>query len=244
MVNDLKFKSLKPDYIFALHNLPGFPRGKVILKDEIFASASEGMVIQMKGATSHAAHPENGRNPGFPMARIILDFRKISEDKRSFKDFALITPIHARLGEIAFGTSPGEGELMATIRAFYNEDLKLTRDKALRSIEQHCKKEGIEYYTSFREHFPSTVNDKESLDIMEKAVEMTGLAKGTIYQPFKWSEDFGQFSGRYKTGFFGLGSGKDQPQLHNANFDFPDEIIPNGIRMFERIIREITGNND
>jgi metal-dependent amidase/aminoacylase/carboxypeptidase family protein len=57
--------------------------------------------------------------------------------------------------------------------------------------------------------------------------------------PFLWSEDFGLFSSHTKTLLFGLGSGKTQPQLHEPNFDFPDELIPTGVSMFWEIIEQI-----
>lgn len=56
--------------------------------------------------------------------------------------------------------------------------------------------------------------------------------------PFRWSEDFGLFSKHTKTLLFGLGSGKKQPQLHEPNFDFPDELIETGVNMFWEIIKQ------
>jgi len=42
---------------------------------------------------------------------------------------------------------------------------------------------------------------------------------------------------------FGLGSGVHTPGLHHPAYDFPDELIPTGLAMFEGIIREILGKN-
>ena len=38
---------------------------------------------------------------------------------------------------------------------------------------------------------------------------------------------------------FGLGSGINQPPLHNADFDFPDELIEIGSSMFLRISQQL-----
>jgi metal-dependent amidase/aminoacylase/carboxypeptidase family protein len=59
--------------------------------------------------------------------------------------------------------------------------------------------------------------------------------------PIKWGEDFGWFSQKYKTGFFRLGAGINTPALHHNDYDFPDELIPTGIKMFSEIIKEILG---
>lgn len=60
VLNDEKFAQIKPDYVFALHNLPGFMAGSVVVKPGIFAAASKGMIIKLHGKTSHASEPETG----------------------------------------------------------------------------------------------------------------------------------------------------------------------------------------
>ncbi len=58
VIEDPKFKEIEPDYIFALHNLPGFEKNKIILKETEFASASKGMKVKLKGKSSHASETE------------------------------------------------------------------------------------------------------------------------------------------------------------------------------------------
>ena len=41
---------------------------------------------------------------------------------------------------------------------------------------------------------------------------------------------------------FGLGAGTDVPDLHNPDYDFPDDIIETGISMFKNIINQILNN--
>jgi metal-dependent amidase/aminoacylase/carboxypeptidase family protein len=43
---------------------------------------------------------------------------------------------------------------------------------------------------------------------------------------------------------FGLGAGMETPALHNADYDFPDEIIETGINMFQSIISNILQDFD
>jgi metal-dependent amidase/aminoacylase/carboxypeptidase family protein len=38
---------------------------------------------------------------------------------------------------------------------------------------------------------------------------------------------------------FGIGAGLQTPALHQANYDFPDEIIETGMNMFKGIIERI-----
>lgn len=59
--------------------------------------------------------------------------------------------------------------------------------------------------------------------------------------PQRWSEDFGQFGKGAKAAMFWLGSGEDQPQLHNPDFDFPDAAIPAGAGIFLHTLRNLLG---
>ena len=60
---DPKFQSLRPDYAFALHNLPGLPLGRVALDEGPVNCASRGMRIALTGKTTHASTPEHGASP-------------------------------------------------------------------------------------------------------------------------------------------------------------------------------------
>ena len=116
VLDDPKYSGLAPDYVFALHNLPGYPLGRVILMEGTFASASTGLIVELKGATSHAAEPNRGRSPALAAAQLIQGFTAMPQECTALHEAALVTVIHARVGERAFGTTPGEGVVMATLR--------------------------------------------------------------------------------------------------------------------------------
>ena len=59
---------------------------------------------------------------------------------------------------------------------------------------------------------------------------------------FRWYEDFDSCTNKYNGARFGLGSGINHPQLHNPDYDFPDEIIENGVKIFYHIYKQITKN--
>lgn len=239
VINDEKFKKIKIDYAFALHNLPGFPKGEIVLKNETFASASKGMIIKLKGKTSHAGEPENGISPAIAMADIIKQINALSEKKKQFSNFILVTIIHARLGEIAFGTSPGYAEIMVTLRTYSNHDMKKLVSLAENIAIENAEINKLKYEISFTEEFPATVNYGEMVKYVEQASLALGINYSYLENPFRWSEDFAHFTQHFKGALFGLGSGLNHPQLHNPDYDFPDEIIENGIKMYYEIYKQI-----
>lgn len=241
VIDDPQFAALQPDYTFALHNLPGFAAGSVVVRNNHFAAASKGMIIRLTGKTSHAANPEHGISPAMAVADIIKDLTDLSMSKKGFQDFKLITIIHTRLGEIAFGTTPGYAEVMATLRSFRNDDMQRLTEKAIEIAEKAADQYRLHEKIEWREEFPATINDQECVDIIRQTATKNNLKIKEPETPFRWSEDFGYFTSEYKGAMFGIGSGVKHPDLHHPDYDFPDEIIPQAITMFDGIIRNILG---
>ncbi|MDX2301277.1 MAG: amidohydrolase [Microscillaceae bacterium] len=239
MLQDAKMHGIFVDYAFALHNLPGYPLHSILVKEGSFNAASKGMIVTLKGLTSHAAEPEKGINPSIALAEIIQELHQLSLEKDKFNNFTLITVIHALLGEISFGTSPGNAELRFTLRAFENEDMRMLSSLTVSRIMNIVEKKKIAWQVNWTDEFAATVNDPHCVQIIREVALKENFSLQELDQPFKWSEDFGQFTKKYKGAIFGLGAGLDHPALHNPNYDFPDEIIETGIRMFEGIIQKI-----
>lgn len=239
VLEDEKWTDIDPDYVFALHNLPGYEKGEIILRRDIFSSASKGLIVRLKGETSHAAHPENGRSPLLAMLGIIQGLIAIPGQYTKFSNSALITIIHSRLGEIAFGTSPGVAEVMATLRSHFNEDMDTMTGEAFKLVAYQSDAYELESKLELVEEFPATNNDDFCYEIVKDSAE--SLDKKIIYpdNPFPWSEDFGYFTEEYKGALFGLGAGRKHPQLHNSNYDFPDGIIIDGVNIFIEIVKRV-----
>ena len=243
VLKDEKFNAVKPDYVFALHNLPGFPINSVIIKQGIFASASKGMIVKLSGKTSHASEPENGISPVPAVASIIQKLPLLPDKMPNKKNFSLITIIHLRVGSVAFGTSPGEGEIMATFRAFENDDLDTLTKMSEKIIKEEAKNYGLKYSVDWTEEFPSSINNNGCVGIVKKCSEKLNLNIIEIEEPFRWSEDFGHFLSKYEGVLFGVGSGKEHPDLHNPDYDFSDSIIKPSVELFYSITKEILDNN-
>jgi len=242
VLNDKKFQQIQPDYVFALHNLPGFEKGTVVLKENTFAAASIGFIASLKGESSHAGHPEQGRSPALAMAQLVQSLSSIPQFDTPLQEAAKVTVIHARLGERAFGTSPGYADVMATLRTYDDGLLKAIRKKAEDLAKNLAKTYHLEVETEWVESFPATNNDREMVSLIEEVATRKNISILQKKIPFSWSEDFGCFTNKFTGAIFGLGSGKEHPVLHAPDYDFPDEIISTGVDMFIGIIDKIQAN--
>jgi len=224
VLEDIHFET--PDFIFALHNLPGFTENQFILKEGTFASASKGMIIKLTGKTSHAAEPEKGISPALAMAELVTFFTELNLMENLFSDFVLSTVVHARLGEIAFGITPGYAEVMVTIRSFSDSDMQELIKFSEQKVTGISQKYKIQSEISFVDEFPATVNNSKCIPQLISLCNENNIQYQILENPFKWSEDFGQFTSVIPGAMIGIGSGDNHPNLHNPFYDFPDSIIP------------------
>lgn len=238
VLSDKKFEGLNPDFVFALHNLPGFPMNYVLVKDGTFSCASTGMIIKLKGKTSHAAEPDKGLNPASAIAKIISELRLYSIPEKEGR-ILLVTPIYCQIGKKAFGTNPGNAELLLTLRASNENDFIEIKNRVLAIVKKTAMEEGLEMNYNWVEEFPVTANNSNCNSIVKQSAEQAGLSLLQINKPFRWSEDFGHFLKKYPGAIFGLGAGIKHPALHNPDYDFPDELIKTGIKIFYNIYRII-----
>jgi len=239
VVENKEFQNLNPDYMFGLHNVPGKHLHQILIKNGSFAAASKGMTISLHGATSHAAEPEKGINPAMGISKIVNQLNELIKNKNLFSDLTLLTFIYIRMGEVSFGTSAGNAKMGITLRSFENSDMELLTRKAEEIIEEICKKEKLNYNIEYDEVFPSTINDDYCNSLIVNAATEIKYNIEHLDTTFKWSEDFGYYTEKYPCGFFGLGSGKNQPALHNSDYNFPDEIIETGANMFFKIYKQL-----
>jgi amidohydrolase len=241
VIQDPKYAEIQPDYVFALHNLPGYPLGDIILSDGLFASASTGLAIELTGATSHAAEPEKGRSPALAVAQLIEAISSVPQFYTALDKTAQATIIHAEVGEVAFGTSPGQGKVMATLRSHSQEMMDILVEKSTELAKGIAATYGLEITTKLMQPFPVTTNYPEATAIVRKAAHELGMTIHDLEVPFAWSEDFGHFTAKHKGALFGLGSGEKQPALHHPDYDFPDALIERGVGIFLKILQSLVG---
>ena len=238
ILEDPLFQDIKPDMAYGLHNLPGFPKGEIRFKQGCFAAASFGLKLCFEGRTAHASQPETGKSPSELMAVLIHQLEKKREQLKEVKPLTTFVITHAVLGEETFGVAPGHAEIWLTLRSFDDHNLELMADQILNLCKARAKDNLFDFSFSEHESFAATNSDENCVKTIETAAKNLELPYGTLDEPFRWSEDFGRFGSVCPIGFFGLGSGIDQPALHDAQYDFPDDILETGMTMFWEIIRQ------
>ena len=98
----------------------------------------------------------------------------------------------------------------------------------------------LEHAFSYHDVFLHSRNDPEAAARLRAALDAEGIA----HEPglaIRASEDFGRFGTVSKSAMLFIGTGEDVPALHNPDYDFPDDLIPLGARIFARTARDLLG---
>jgi amidohydrolase len=235
-----KFLSLKPDFVFALHNLPGFTKNQIVFKNGTFTCAVNSIIIKLNGKTAHAGEPENGINPALAIATITTQFDAITQTDISKENYCLITPVYIKMGGKAYGVSAGSGEIHFTIRSNSNSKMKKIETSLENIAQTVADKYQLKCTINWTESFEANENNITAINFIKKAAEINNLELLEKENPFSWGEDFGLYTQHYSGALFGIGSGENIPALHNPDYDFPDAIIPSGVSIFYQISKQIT----
>lgn len=237
VLKDKNFNEIKPDWVFGLHNLPGFPMHEVVVKKDSFTASVTSIVIDFQGKTTHAAEPEHGINPAMAISELILQASLWSNNLQKREDFAVITPIHIDMGSKAFGTSAGQATIGFTIRTWTEREMERLKAKLENFLITVAKKHRLKLSFKYLEEFKACENHPEATEKIKKVAKSQNLKVTETLMPFKWGEDFGLFTQKFKGAFFGLGAGEDSPALHNPDYDFPDVLIPSGATLFYELCK-------
>jgi amidohydrolase len=238
---DPRFAEITPDWAFALHNMPGHPLGQAIIAAGPANCASEGLRVVFRGRTAHASAPETGVSPALALAQLMPAALAAGTGGVLKPGFRLVSICHARMGEPAFGITPGEGELWLTLRTLADADMAALRDEVTGLAEGFAKVHGLEIEFTHHDRFAACVNDPEATTAIRRALEALAVPQGDTGIPMRASEDFGLFGRHARSAMFLLGSGEASPALHNPDYDFPDTLIPLGVAIFDRIRRDLLG---
>jgi len=239
VVADPVFQEIKPDWAFAIHNEPGRPFGYVSTRAGLINCASLGLAIKLTGKTAHAADPEDGVSPAITVAKLIPALGALGAGGALDDDFRLVTVTHVRIGEPTFGIAPGEAVIYATLRTAH-DDAMAAIDADARNLVTELA-EAADLIASFEvfDNFAASINDAEATDVAVAAMNAIGIPNGEDGLPMRASEDFGVFGWDAKAAMLCLGPGENYAALHNPDYDFPDDLIPVGAAIFERIARDI-----
>lgn len=236
---DARFQVLGINMAFALHNMPGLPLGALAVAAGPTTCASRGMRLTLKGRTAHASEPQKAVSPMRALSGLMPALESLRKgDDPSDDGFAMVTITHASMGAQAFGITPGDGTLLATLRTRDDAAMAGLVSQVEALVAEHAGY--MSFNVSWEDVFVAKRSTRAAADILASVASDLGLPRIDGLLPISGSEDFGGL-GATESALAFIGSG-DGPALHAPDYAFPDALIPVGAELLERAARLALGD--
>ena len=233
MVEEGLFKKFPVDAVYALHNWPGLPVGKMAVRPGAMMAATDEIKIKVRGRGGHAALPHLAADPVVATAHIITALQTIASRNANPIDALVVSVCSMQTSQVgAFNVIPGHVELVGTVRSFSPEMRELAEKRIKEIATSVAQGLGASAEVEYRRGYPATVNTEKEAVFAARVGEKV-FGKGNVVtdgEPTMGGEDFSYMLQAKPGAYVFLGQGGQQGGcfLHNPGYDFNDEVIPFG----------------
>lgn len=241
MLDDSLFGRFHCDAIYALHTWPGLPPGVIGVNPGPMMAAADSFEILVEGRGGHGAHPYQTTDPVVIAAHLITALQTVVSRNVPGPEAAVLTIAAVKAGSLdAMNVIPHSARMVGTVRTFNPvvQDQVVMRMEEIVAGVATAFKARIEL--KYNRLFPATINTPHHAGLVaDVARELFGEEHVVDnLTPSMGSEDFSFLLQQRPGAYFRLGQGgaEDGRFLHNAGFDFNDDVIPQGCAMFARLV--------
>lgn len=240
MIEDGLFDRFPVEAVYAMHNWPGMQPGCIGTTDGAMMASADKVTIEITGKGGHGAHPYLAVDPVLVAAHIITAAQSIVSRNVRPVDGAVISICAMDAGDIhAMSVIPGKATLVGTVRTFGGEVQALVE----RRLNELCTAVALGFGATatvkYERIYPATINSARhamfAADVAESLVGRDHVVRDM--EPSMGAEDF-SFMLQVKPGaYMRIGQGGEGScMLHNARYDFNDEILPLGAALHASIV--------
>ncbi len=233
MIADGLFERFPADEVYALHNWPGLPPGRIGITPGPAMAAADRIEITIDGKGGHGAHPHAAIDPVLVAGHIITAAQSIVSRNVSPIDTAVVSLCAMHAGHPgAMSVIPSHAKLVGTVRTFRPATQDMIERRLNELVQSIAAAFGARATLHYERVYPATVNhDREAMfaaDVAEALVGRENVVRNL--DPSMGAEDF-SFMLEAKPGAFarlGQGGAEGGCFLHNSTYDFNDAVIPLG----------------
>ncbi len=243
MLDDGLLERFPMDEIYGLHNMPSLPAGTIHTRVGGIMGSEDNFTITIHGKGGHASSPHLGTDPLVTAAQVILGLQTIVARNASPLHPLVVscTELHT---DGAHNAIPSNVTITGDTRSTSPEDQALIENRMRAICQGICDASGAACEFLYTHEFTPTVNWRECAQAAVRAAEAVVGADRVSgdCEPWMASEDFGTFLTKIPGCFVFLGSGAassggDIP-LHNACFDYNDDVLLTGAEFFAELVHE------
>ena len=240
MIAEGLFETFPMDEIYAIHNLPNTPLGKIATKTGQICASESLFEITITGQGGHASMPHMGVDAITVGAEMVSALQTIISRK--------MPPLSGAVVSVTEFLSDGMRNVLAG-KAVIKGDVRCRQPEDRGAIESFMRQiakgigaahnVGIE--VAFHTEFIEVINDEMAVQAVVSAAKSTGLEADGAAQAMSFSEDFAHFTNEVPGCFFLMGNGTKGAHakpLHASDYDFNDELLVRGAQFWASLAKQ------
>lgn len=248
MIEEGLFERFPCDAVFAMHNGPGVPQGRLVFRDGPMMASSDYATITLHGVGGHGAEPHRAADPIVAAAGIVMALQTIVSRNADPMEMAIVT-----VGALNAGRTnnviPDTATLELTVRALAREMRELLERRIRTLVDAQARSFDVRAEVDYRRGYPVLVNTPaETAFARGVGIELVGAQNVVENGPaLSASEDFAFMLERVPGSYLlvGNGDGEGACMVHNPGYDFHDGNIAIGsaywVHLAERFLAATPG---
>jgi hippurate hydrolase len=233
MMDDGLFDKYPCDAIFAMHNMPGVPQGRLVLREGAAMASSDYATVTLTGVGGHGAMPHRAVDPIVAAASIVMALQTVVSRNIDPLHMAVVTVGALHAGK-ANNVIPQNATLEISVRAL-DRDVRARLAQRIKTlINAQADSFGVTAQIDWRPGYAVLVNTpEETAFAREVALELVGAEQVTLQGPaVTGSEDFAFMLERVPGSYLLIGNGDGDSagacMVHNPGYDFNDANLSIG----------------
>ena len=244
MMEDGLFTRFPCDSVFAMHNMPGYPQGHLVLRDGSMMASSDYVQITLSGVGGHGALPHQSVDPVVAGAAIVMGLQSIVSRNVDPQEMAVITVGSFHAGR-ANNVIPQTATLELSVRALDREVRALLEKRIVGLVNAQAESYGVTAEIDYRRGYPVLVNHVEQTDFARGVAEELVGSSRVVRQgrALSGSEDFAFFLEEVPGSYLLIGNGDAETgghgacMVHNPGYDFHDGNIAIGSAFWSLLVK-------
>ncbi|WP_294375748.1 MULTISPECIES: M20 aminoacylase family protein [unclassified Pseudacidovorax] len=244
MVEEGLFERFPCDAIFALHNMPGFPAGKLGFREGPFMASSDTVHVTVSGRGGHGSAPHLATDPVVAAAHIVVALQTIVSRNVDPREMAVVS-VGAIHGGDAPNVIPGTVTMRLTVRAYRPEIRAMLRERITALVQSQAATLGVQAEVDYHWRYPALVNDVASTRFARQVAADWLGEDGLLHDlaPLTGSEDFSFMLEHCPGSYLIVGNGVGEHHhtggcmVHNPGYDFNDAILPIAASYWVELVR-------
>ncbi|KAF6258480.1 hypothetical protein COO60DRAFT_1518753 [Scenedesmus sp. NREL 46B-D3] len=232
---------------FGFHVMPLWPTGQVALRAGTIMAGSLTFRFTVQGRGGHAAMPHLNIDPVPAAAALVQALQVLVSRETPPLGSAVLSITQLQTNSDADNIIPDHVTLRGTLRALTHEHMTHMRQRIEEAVPAvvsafRCKG-SVDWQLEHHPYYPPTVNDAGAAAFARKvAGQVLGSENVLETEPVMPGEDFSFFTRAVPSAFMFLGIRNETVgsvhNLHNANFQIDEGVLPVGAAMHASIAME------